>query len=269
MEGKKKVFCLGLIILAAAFFFRFYKIDQTAPFLGDQGRDLLEIKAAIDTGQIPLVGPVSNFGIHAGPLYYYLAIPPLLIADFQPLGPIVFFTFLGVISSLLVFLIAQNLFGLLPAFFAALLYACSPAVVWQNLGFWNPIPIPFFGLLIIYALYQIKEQKKPAWLLPLGVFAGIVIQFYPPAFLILAVVMVWLLWERPKSPRWLLVGLALFFLSFLPLLIFQLQNNFTDLKNLLLMVLEKFLLTSAGAESRSLINSFTTVFANQFQPLTG
>ena len=68
MEGKKKVFCLGLIIIVAATFFRFYKIDQTAPFLGDQGRDLLEIRASIAAGRLPLVGPLSNFGIHAGPI---------------------------------------------------------------------------------------------------------------------------------------------------------------------------------------------------------
>lgn len=269
MEGKKKVFCLGLIIVVAAFFFRFYQIDQTAPFLGDQGRDLLEIKTAIDAGQVPLVGPVSNFGIHAGPLYYYLAIPPLVITNFNPLGPIIFFTLIGVASSFLIFLIAKNLFGILPAFFAALLYACSPSAVRQSLGFWNPIPIPFFSLLIIYALYQIKEQKKYYWLGFLGLFLGAVVQFYPPAFLILAVVLVWLLWQRPKSPGWLLAGLVLFFLSFLPILIFQFQNNFADLKNLLLMVLEKFLFTPAGIEGRSLINSFTTVFTNQFQPLTG
>ncbi|PIS13814.1 hypothetical protein COT65_02115 [Candidatus Shapirobacteria bacterium CG09_land_8_20_14_0_10_47_13] len=270
MEGKKKAFCLGLIIIVAATFFRFYKIDQTAPFLGDQGRDLLEIRASITAGRLPLVGPLSNFGVHAGPIYYYLAIPPLVLANFYPLGPILFFTFFGVISSLLIFLIAKNLFGTIPAFFAALLYACSPQIVQQNLGFWNPIPIPLFSLLIIWALYQIKEQKKLAWLIPLGIFSGIVIQFYPPAFYILAVVVIWLARQRLILTKWTLAGLAGFLLTLLPFLIFQLQNNFADVKNLLLLVLEKFLGTGASTvtQNHSFLNSFSTILADQFQAIT-
>lgn len=270
MEGKKKIFCLGLIIVVAATFFRFYKIDQTAPFLGDQGRDLIEIRASIAAGRLPLAGPLSNFGVHAGPIYYYLAIPPLILANFHPLGPILFFTFFGVISSLLIFLIAKNLFGTLPAFGAGLLYACSPEIVRQNLGFWNPIPIPLFSLLIIFSIYQVQQQKKLFWLIPLGIFSGAVIQFYPPALYLLVVVIFWLIHQRLVSNKWTLAGLIGFLLTLTPFLLFQFQNNFSDVKNLLLLILEKFFFAtgSVGAESHSFANSLAIVFADQFQPLT-
>lgn len=140
MPKKQKLILIGLIILLASFF-RFYQIQERAPFLGDQGRDLLEVKESLLAGKIPLTGTPTSQGINTGPAYYYLIIPALILTRFHPLGPILFFSSLGVFTTLLIFLLTHKLFGLLSALMSALVYATSPLVIQRTLGIWSPIPL--------------------------------------------------------------------------------------------------------------------------------
>lgn len=243
---------------------------ETAPFSGDQGRDLLEIRTALIANQIPLAGPLSNSSIHAGPVYYYLAIPALLVTKYQPLGPILLFTCFGVITSLLFWYLGQQLWGPLPALIISLTYAISSYTIQQTLGFWNPIPIPMFILLIIYSLWQIQEEKKYPWFILLGFFLGCVTQFYPPAnFLLIVVFFWWFLAVRRIPKKWLIFGLLAFVFSLLPFLIFQIQNNWSDVKNTLLFVLENvFIANNHSFDLISRAGLFLNFLAYQIRPLT-
>jgi len=243
-----KKILFGLILLTAAFL-RFYRLPNRTLFLGDQGRDLLEIREVLIAGKLPLAGPLSNTGIHAGPIYYYLAIPPLLISRFHPLGPILFITFLGITTTALIYFFNARVFGQTTALLVAALYATSPVVIQRTLGFWNPIPVPFFSLLIIYSIYQI-QQKKLFWFIYLGLFLSIAVQLYMPAYFLLLPVLSWWAFKiRFKHFKWPLAGILVFVLAFLPFLIFQFQNQFADLKNLILFFVEKLSLSQGSSLS--------------------
>lgn len=276
MERKNKLLLISFILLVATFL-RFWHLSERAIFLGDQGRDLLLIRESLLAGKIPLVGPPTSQRINSGPAYFYLIIPPLLLTNFHPLGPIYFFTFLGVLSCFLIFRLCLNLFGLVPALISTLLYAISPLVVQRTLGFWNPVLVPFFSFLIFFSLYQI-DKKLFFWFPLLGLFLGIAVQFHPSVYVIFFLVLGWWFYfifqkkrknNRKKILKWSALGGFCFLITLFPYLIFQFQNDFTDLRKIIFIFLEKFLINQSQAETgNSFFNQFSDFFSQQFQPLS-
>src|SRR3989344_8901450 len=86
-----------VLVLLGAGFFRLYKITDYMTFLGDEGRDVLAVRAIVLGQPLPLVGPGTSIGnMYLGPLYYYLIAPSLLLANFSPVGPAAFVAIIGV-----------------------------------------------------------------------------------------------------------------------------------------------------------------------------
>jgi len=262
------------LILLLATFLRFYQLENLAPFLGDQGRDLLEIYLSLKKNQIPLVGPLSNQDVHGGPIYYYLLIPSLLISNFNPLYPTMFLTLFGLGSIFLLYQLTRSLWNNSIAILVSLVFAISSQEIIRSQGIWNPSPIPFFTLLSFWSVYQIQIQKKKLWFLILGTSLGIVTQLYSPAMFLLFPFGIWWLTtffkkeDKQEFLKYSLWGLIFFFLTYIPFLIFQFQNDFIDFKNL----------TTPQEVQRAPIRKITLLqnflheasfnFANQFTNLT-
>ena len=170
---------LFLIILLAACL-RFYQLENLVPFLGDQGRDLLEIYLSLKNNQIPLIGPLSNQDVHGGPIYYYLLIPSLLIGNFNPLYPTIFLVLFSLGSIFLLYQLTRSLWNNSIAILISLVFATSSQEIIRSQGIWNPSPISFFTLLSFWSVYQIQIQRKKLWFLILGATLGIVTQLDCP-----------------------------------------------------------------------------------------
>jgi 4-amino-4-deoxy-L-arabinose transferase-like glycosyltransferase len=277
MEQKRKIIFLSLILLLA-FGLRFYQLNETAVFLGDQGRDLLLIRESLLAGKIPLVSQPTSQGINAGPVYFYLIIPSLLLSRFQPFGPIWFFTFLGVITTFFLFKLGEKLWGLMPAFLTTLIYATSPLEIQRTRGFWNPVLLPFFSLGLLLALFQVQEKKKLSWFCLLGFLLGLAVQPHPTAFfLFLLIVVWWFFFFFKKTPakarlnvfKWSLLGGLSFLLPLFPYVLYQLQHDLVDFKKIILIFFELFLVRGQSAFNlASFIQKGLQLLADQFSVLT-
>jgi len=275
--NKRQILFSAIILIITATFFRFWRISETAPFLGDQGRDLIEIRHSLLAKKLPLVGPLSNQEIHAGPIYYYLIIPPLLLFRWQPIGPILFFTLFGVISVFLLWILGNFLFGPLVGFLISLLYAFSSFIIEQTKGFWNPIPIPMFTLGSILSAWLILEKKIFWFFLILGLSLSVAIQLYPPAYFLFLIFIFWWIFSFKQMPKenhknfifWSFMGLIVFIILFFPFLLFQFQNDFIDIKNIILLILEKFLISNPRSTAPySPIILFINFLSQTFQSVT-
>lgn len=266
MKTKNQLLLIGIIFFIATFF-RFWNLSDRAIFLGDQGRDLLIIRESLLNHKILLTGQPTSQGINTGPAYYYLIAPSLLLSKFSPLGPIYFFTFTGILSLLLIFILCYKLTGFLPAAMTTLVFATSPAIIKQTIGFWNPIPVPLLSLLILLSLYQIN-QKKLFWFIILGITLGLIIQFHTSSYFIFLPVLGWWIVKRRNTFLWTAMAGIFFLISLAPFLIFQLKNDFIDLKKIVAVFLEKFLGTAASQKEQGLfLKNLVNIFNQQFELL--
>lgn len=101
-KNKINYYLLFIFLLAA--FLRLYRIDELMRFLWDEGRDMLAIRNIIVNRDLTLFGPFNEIAGHKdffGVFHYYLMLPSLWLANFNPVGPAVFTALLGSAAVLL------------------------------------------------------------------------------------------------------------------------------------------------------------------------
>jgi 4-amino-4-deoxy-L-arabinose transferase-like glycosyltransferase len=238
LNNKLEFVILVLILLIGAFM-RLYKIDQYMTFLGDEGRDVLIVRRIFTELHPPLIGPGTSIGnMYLGPAYYYMMAIPLLLANFNPVGPAIFIALLGVITILFVWYVSREWFPSekinFGALVAAFLYAISPVIIIYSKSSWNPNIMPFFALLTIYSIWRVWVKKEIKWLIITGISFAICLQSHYLALLLLPVILiVWFLSFVKTKPKkkflvFSLVSLILFLLIMLPLAFFDFRHNFIN-----------------------------------------
>ncbi len=177
MVKHKNLILLILILLLAAFL-RLYKISDYMTFLGDEGRDVLAVKGILE-GHFTLLGPRSSAGdFYTGPIYYYMIAPFLWLFNYDPVGPAVMIALLGVATVFLVYYVGKKLFNQSTGLIAAALYAVSPLVIIYSRSSWNPNPMPFITLLLLYSLYRAVNNNSWKYFLGVGFLYGIALQLH-------------------------------------------------------------------------------------------
>lgn len=256
-----------LFILLIASFFRLYKIADYMTFLGDQGRDVL-VAYNILHGHLTLLGPTSSVGgFFLGPIYYYFMAPFLWIFNYNPVGPAIGVALIGIATVWLLYKICAQLFNKKVAFFAALLYAVSPVVVSYSRSSWNPNPLPFVSLLILYCIYTSVFKNNTKLIFISGLLFGVAMQLHYLALFLGAIIFTYFLFATlyknlTKSSLLLLIKRDLIFftgfiLGWVPFLAFEVRHGFPDFKNIL-----NFLFHSGntGANPNFLATIYDTFF---------
>lgn len=225
-----------LLILSLAAFLRLYRIEDFIVFLGDEGRDALVVKRMIVDHKWTLLGPTASVGgMFLGPIYYYFMIPFLWAFRFEPVGPAVMVALFGIATVFLVYKVARELFGSIPAILSSLLYAVSPLIIVYSRSSWNPNILPFFSLLTIYFLMKALVSDK-RFFLGVGACLGIALQLhYLASFLFFITIAAVLLLEKRKITYHLLpitYYLSGFLLTFSPFILFELRHRFPNTKSL-------------------------------------
>lgn len=230
------IFVLLFFILVLGGFLRLYKIRDYMTFLGDEGRDVLVVRHFITNFDVPFIGPTASVGgFFLGPIYYYFMTPALLLSRMDPVGPSIMVALFGIATILLIFLFGKELFTIRVGMVASLFYAISPLVIAQSRSSWNPNIVPFFSLLMMYALWKSVQTKKSLWFLVVGVCFGIGVQLHYLYFFLSPVILTYLLfYYRSKKylKNYLLIGLGIV-LPLLPFIGFEIKNNFPNLRSLL------------------------------------
>jgi 4-amino-4-deoxy-L-arabinose transferase-like glycosyltransferase len=235
MATLKKYWLIVLLTLAAAFL-RLYRIDSSLQFLGDQGRDALVMYRMLTQGDLPFIGPITSVGgFYLGPLYYYLMAPFLWLWRFNPVGPAIATATLGITTIPLLYLVGQKIFSHSVGLIAAALYTFAFIPISETRSAWNPNPMPLAALGIIYGFYLANYNRKPKGLLLAAISLAAALQFH----YMIVFLGPWLLWQfilalKNKSNRVMLVWSGLIFVSMLlPLLLFEVKNNWLNTKGLI------------------------------------
>lgn len=232
---KKMEIIVLVAVILLAIFFRFWQVKDYVVFLGDEGRDMLIMRHIFTDKNLPFLGPTASVGgFYLGPIYYWMAAPFLWFWSFDPVGPAYLVAVLGVATVYLLYRLLSQTVGFWPAILASLLYSTVPLVVRYSRSSWNPNPLPFFSLLLIYFLYLGISRQRLSYLLLAGASFGVAVQLHYLATILaaLAAVIVIVNCNLKKIPAiWFLATLG-FLITFSPFLFFEIRHNFPNFKTI-------------------------------------
>ncbi len=275
-----------IAVMAAAIFLRLWQIRDYVVFLGDEGRDMIVMRNMILEKRPVFLGPTASVGgFYLGPIYYWMAAPFLALAGFDPVGPSIMVALFSVATVLLLFKFLKEISGFWPAILASSLYSFSPLILRYSRSSWNPNPLPFFALLMMYCIYQgiIRVNKTNqqittkaklrnlAFFLVAGLSFGIAIQLhYLSIMLIPLSVLIIVLNTNPR--KWPLIGAVLSVgsvITFSPFLIFEIRHSFPNFKTIYEFVTRK---TTHGFKITNIfwvISNFGNIFLEEISKLNG
>ncbi len=240
LKTDKLIFILILATLVLAAFLRFYKLDQYMIFLGDEGRDALIVKAIVTGNHFPLIGPPTSVGnIYLGSLYYYMMAVPMSIFYLNPAAASGMVAFIGVLTVGFIYYLGKIWFGKKAGLIAAFLYAISPVTIYYSRFSWNPNPLPFFSLAVIFGLYKMHQSRNFLWLVLTGAALAAAAQMHYLALILIPIAgILWiieLLQKNDKKPAKNIVlgtisGIIVFLLMMSPLLFFDLRHDWLNLR---------------------------------------
>jgi len=232
---KKNIFVIILtVIMLLGFFLRFWNYSERFGLAYDQAHDAIVAREAIKEGKIPLVGPFSSAGpFQTSGTWYWLLMLPTAISRNSVLSPWIFLTslygFLIIGMGMLGRKMEGNFFGLL----LALLTALSTAQIAQSVNLTNQTPIPLFSFLTIVCAILYVRKKTLIAAFGMGLSAGFAASIHLQG-MSLGIVVFWafLLGGRLKI-RAFLSALLGAILPMLPIVLWDMSNDFVNIKNMI------------------------------------
>jgi len=227
---------IGMIVLLSLVL-RFYNYDQRWVFNQDDARDAIIARYSLSERVAPLIGPPSSAGPFSfGPLYYWVVIMFSVIFQSLVNGPWFGFTLLSTLSPLILFYAAKKSGGLVFATIVGTLSALSPPGVDFSSGMSNPILSGFAVFLLIYSVISYLDRGHEKYSLLLGLALGLSINSHLQSSVLVFVIPIILVVSKFGFKKRILsffVSSMSLEISFLPLIIFNLKNNWVWVKSVI------------------------------------
>lgn len=219
----------GLLLLALllfAFIVRLpYPLSGSFAFTFDHGKDSLAVMHMVTTYSLKFVGPWTSIpGLFFGPGWYYFLAPFFLIGGFSPASGVY------AMMTLLVGMVAVAYKRL--GFFEAVVFACAPLWISISTSAWNPFPLTATSLAVALLLLSVPEKTAVAWkkMGAIGIASSLGFHFSSAfAIFYLPIIIASLFVKKARLSFRSLVTLAAGFgVPFVPQLLFELKNNFSQ-----------------------------------------
>lgn len=230
---KRNSWLLPLIALVLlSLYLRLFHLQELFYFTHDEETVVWRVMPLLRDNNMFLLGGVTPLHVHLGPWFYYLSAAILSLSQLNPLGLGVAGAIVGAITTGLLFFLGKRFFNQRVGFLAALFYSVSFLQVAFDRHWWPLVLDPIIGLASILLLAGIIRKKLylTPWLaaiLALGFHADL-----STAGLLLLVSAVWLKYKLPLKHKSVLLGVAIFAASFLPLAAFDLKNQGVNLEGI-------------------------------------
>jgi 4-amino-4-deoxy-L-arabinose transferase-like glycosyltransferase len=247
-----------LAILALAALTRLPGLDARGPWDADQGTDMRVLAALVDGGEIPLLGPRTSIGtFHHGAAYYWLLAPAALLSGADPVAVTGEIALFGIAAVAGTWWLGRLVGGPLAGAAAGLLAAVSPAAIDESIFIWNPNLVPAAAALAFGAAIAARRSGRARWWVLSGLGAMVTMQCHVLGVVVLAP-LGWA-WASdvvrrrrgglPTGPsvRGGLGALLVVAAGFLPLLAYELGNDFAESRAIM-----QFVLHGGAANAQSI-----------------
>lgn len=232
---------LWIIFFAAVLgaFFRIWHHKDLLFFEVDQARDWRTIEIAIQNGagELPLLGPGMNAStFRVGPMYHYIQYLAALIFGNSPYAIAYPDLLFSILTIPLFYFFLREYFSRSISSALVLLFSVSLFAIQHGRFAMNSNSLPFFTLLIFYALLKFsqKNEKKWLWLLILAFSLGIIIQLHALSLFVLpTIIIAYLFAAKIKiSPKQLAVALLIIIFLNLPMALNEIMSDFQSIESL-------------------------------------
>ena len=170
----------------------------------------------------------SNFGFYLGPAFTYLNAILFKISGGDLASLAIFSPLLGIATSFSIYYITSKIFTKKAAIFAMLIYGFSALMNIFDRRFWNPTPIPFITVWLLYSLY--KANKDSRWFILTSVLMAISLHIHLSlvAFWPLILFIIFKNIKKISFKSWFL-SISTYLIIVSPMIIFDINHNFDNL----------------------------------------
>ena len=232
--------CLAAIVLAGAVL-RFANLPARGGWDSDQATTMVDLHTALSTGQLPTFGPLSSImTFHHGALYYDLILPAAWLGNGDPVWVVAEIALLSLLVIPIVWWIARTIGGVAAGLTAALVAASSASLIGYATFIWNPTVIEPAAAAAFLGAWQAIRTRRAAWWMVAAVGAAVVSQAHVAAGVIVLPLGVAFLFDLRHGPAarrrrilgWGLAGVAIFVATYLPLIVSEMNHNFTETRGI-------------------------------------
>jgi 4-amino-4-deoxy-L-arabinose transferase-like glycosyltransferase len=221
----------GLLLLAALL--RLPNLATRGTWDGDQGHDMLVLRALVRDGVVPLLGPPTSIGdVHHGAWYYYILSPAAaLTGGDSPLAVVTLIAVAGIAAVGVVWWLARSIGGPVAGHVAGLVMATSAAAVDESTFIWNPNLIALSSAIALAGAWRVWSGGDRRWWLVAAVGTAVTMQCHVLGIALLPVIAAPLIADARRRPLGAVpVGIvAIFVAAYLPLLVNELTTDFSEL----------------------------------------
>jgi hypothetical protein len=200
---------------------------------------MLTLRALVQDGVVPLLGPPTSIGdVHHGALYYYLLSPAaFLTGGDSPLAVTALIALAGIAAVLMTWWLARDIAGPVAGIVAGLAMAVSASAVDESTFIWNPNLIALSSAIALAGAWRAWRTRSPRWWLLAGLGTAITMQCHVLGVTMLPIIGSLLVADarsRPAGPerravwRFGLGALAIVVVAFVPLVVHELTSDFSE-----------------------------------------
>ncbi len=221
-------------LLALAAVMRFPDLASRGTWEADQGHDMLTLRALVQDGIVPLLGPPTSIGdVHHGAWYYYLLSPAAaMTGGDSPLAVVALIALAGVAAVGVVWWLARQMGGPVAGAVAGLVAALSAAAIDESTFIWNPNLIALSSALALAGTWRAWRGGDRRWWLLAAFGTAVTMQCHILGVALLPVVAVPFIADARRRPLGAvpLGVVAIFVAAYLPLLLNELTTGGSELR---------------------------------------
>ena len=225
--------CIFFIILLSLFL-RFYNYENRWGLAYDQAHDSIVARYALENHKIPLVGPFSSAGpFQTGGEWYWFIMAVTVFYPNTVTMPWVVLTLLYVLFILMIIFVGKELINEKFGLIVGLLATVSTAQIAQATNLTNQSPLAIIALFAIWTMISYVKTKKLKYLFLLALFVSLASTIHLQGAALIILVPITIIFTRPPLIKGIIVLLLGIFIPLIPLILFDMQNNFVNSHSML------------------------------------
>ncbi len=264
----KPEYILLFLIFAAFVFTRFYNLDKRIIFGWDQEQFSTQIKDIIVNHNFTLLGPrvTNDLGFFLAPYLTYFLVPLYFITNLHPIALFYWTIIVNILFFIISFIAVKRLFSTSHALWFLAFWTFNFLVNSYDTTPWWPQLIPL-GVMLTVLLFTFLKDNSDRWYLWIilglvqGIFCNMHFQFVF-IFFLSTILSIFILKKNNNLWKYFILYIASFVITFTPLVIFDLRNNFLNV-NLFL----NFFIKGTDNVQKNIF-SWLPVFGNFIEPFT-